>query len=369
NYFSLNYSPNQHSLLLPVGISFYTFQTLSYTIDGYRGCLTPEKHLGKFALYVSFFPQLVAGPIERAKNLLPQFHKDKLKIDSDKFISGFTKVLLGFFKKVVVADTIAIQVDSIYNNYELHTGPTLLMATYLFAFQIYCDFSGYSDIAIGLSRMMGYDLMENFKLPYFSKSVTEFWRRWHISLSSWLKDYLYIPLGGSRKGNIFTYRNLMTTMLLGGLWHGASWNFVIWGGLNGLFLSIEKGLYKRNIVFRGHTETLLYKVIRVFICFNLICLSWVFFRAETLQQATDILKSIFSFQGGVTIKDTSVFANLCFGLMGLLFVEYFLIRKKSLYSIVNEKGEIWASAFCGVLIIFILLFGVSNGSQFIYFQF
>lgn len=227
---SLDVNFEQLDLLLPMGISFYTFQTLSYSIDIYQGKIKCEKHLGKFALYVSFFPQLVAGPIERAESLLPQLQKNFNKLQQNNIMSGLTQVIIGFFKKVVVADLIAIYVESIYGSFELHTGFTLLFATYLFAIQIYCDFSGYTDIAIGCAKILGYDLMENFRSPYFSKSITEFWRRWHISLSSWLRDYLCIPLGGSKGNKIFTYRNLMITMILGGLWHGASWNFIVWGG-------------------------------------------------------------------------------------------------------------------------------------------
>lgn len=273
-------------LILPMGISFYTFQTLSYSVDIYQGNSICEPHFGKFALYVSFFPQLVAGPIERADKLLPQLQKNENKFTYENLTYGLMQVIIGFFKKIVVADLIAIYVQSIYGNYELHTGFTLLFATYLFAIQIYCDFSGYCDIAIGCARILGYDLMENFNQPYFSKSITEFWRRWHISLSTWLRDYLYIPLGGNKKGKIFTYRNLMITMLLGGLWHGASWNYVIWGALQGLYLTVERSINFPKFI---ETKTRLIKIISGVVTFHLVCFSWIFFRAETFQKATGII--------------------------------------------------------------------------------
>ncbi|NNF02472.1 MAG: MBOAT family protein [Bacteroidia bacterium] len=365
---NVDYTPNKHELLLPIGISFYTFQTISYTLDVYWRKIRPEPHLGKFALYVSFFPQLVAGPIERAKSLLPQLKKEVVKVKPERFISGLALVMLGLFKKVVVADTLAIQVDVIYNNWSVYNGLSLLMATYLFAFQIYCDFSGYSDIAIGIARMMGYELMENFKLPYFSKNITEFWRRWHISLSTWLRDYLYIPLGGNRLGAIMTARNLMITMLLGGLWHGASWNFVVWGALNGLFLSIER-YFKLSKDPSSRDRSLISKFLYTFICFNLICLTWVFFRAESFGQAMDILSAIAELSGPVIIKDTSVFFNLVIGLITLLVIEYFFLRKNRIGDLIQKHGLIWGAGFCAFLLMMIVLFGVSNGNQFIYFQF
>ena len=366
----VNYVPNQHELILPVGISFYTFQTLSYTIDVYRRKIPPEKHLGIFALYVSFFPQLVAGPIERATNLLPQLRLNTNRFNSKQFISGFVQACWGFFKKAVVADIIAIQVDAIFNNYEMQSSPMLLMGIYLFAFQIYNDFSGYSDIAIGVSRMMGYDLMENFRLPYFSKNVTEFWRRWHISLSSWLRDYLYIPLGGNRKGKKRTYANLGLTMLLGGLWHGAAWNFVIWGGLNGAYLAVERGLgIHRKSQDEPRKSPFFLRVVQVLLCFNLICLTWIFFRAETLEQALFMIKGVVQWSGNLDVVNSSVFANILLVLPLLLAVEYFFLRKHGIRQLSRRLGDLGSAGFCSFLILIILLFGISNGSQFIYFQF
>jgi alginate O-acetyltransferase complex protein AlgI len=235
--FNIFYDVPAFDLLLPVGISFYTFQTLSYSIDVYRGRQRPERHLGIFALYVSFFPQLVAGPIERSTHLLPQFFQPH-RFEYDRVTSGLRLVLWGFFKKVVVADRLALYVNAVYNDPSAHTGPTILLATYFFAFQIYCDFSGYSDIAIGTARVMGYDLMQNFRRPYFARSISEFWSRWHISLSTWFRDYLYIPLGGNRVPRWRWYVNLFAVFLISGLWHGANWTFVVWGALHGTYLIV-----------------------------------------------------------------------------------------------------------------------------------
>jgi alginate O-acetyltransferase complex protein AlgI len=235
NQFNIFYDVPVFDVLLPVGISFYTFQTLSYSIDVYRGRQKPERHLGIFALYVSFFPQLVAGPIERSSRLLPQFFRQN-GFDPERVSSGLRLMLWGFFKKVVIADRLAVYVNAVYGNPAAYDGPTIMLATYFFAFQIYCDFSGYSDIAIGTARVMGYDLMQNFRRPYFSRSIAEFWQRWHISLSTWFRDYLYIPLGGNRVDWWRWYLNLLVVFLVSGLWHGAALTFVVWGGLHGLYL-------------------------------------------------------------------------------------------------------------------------------------
>ncbi|MBW8051275.1 MAG: MBOAT family protein [Cytophagales bacterium] len=364
----INYEFTMLDVLLPVGISFYTFQTLSYSADIYKGVIKCEKHIGKFALFVAFFPQLVAGPIERAANLLPQFRHKIISFNYERFLSGFSQVLLGFFKKVVVADLLAIYIDSIYGNYQLYYGFTLLFATYMFAFQIYCDFSGYSDIAIGVARIMGYDLMENFKLPYFSKNITEFWHRWHISLSTWLRDYLYIPLGGNRKGEFNTYVNLMITMLLGGLWHGASWNFVFWGALNGIYLSIERiinlsKIYNRNNIF--------IKGLLVFITFNFICLTWIFFRSHSFEQSFTIFHNIFytKFFWNLRLQDTGIFASMIANLFVLLLIEYFIFRKFSFTTLIKQKNISFIFILDLFLVFLIILFGVSEGDQFIYFQF
>ena len=284
-------------LLLPVGISFYTFQTLSYTIDVYRGEKEPEKHFGIFALYVSFFPQLVAGPIERSTRLLPQF-KEEYKFDYIRVTDGLKLMLWGYFKKVVVADRLAIFVNGVYNDVSGVEGIPLILATVFFAFQIYCDFSGYSDIAIGAAQIMGFDLMDNFKRPYFSKSIPEFWRRWHISLSTWFKDYVYIPLGGNRVSKLRYYANLFITFLISGLWHGAAWTFVIWGALHGFYqifsLLTKKYRYKLKESIGIVNYPTLNKYLQIGVTFVLVDFAWIFFRANSLNDAWYIINNLFA---------------------------------------------------------------------------
>ncbi len=352
------------NIILPIGLSFHTFQAMSYTIEVYRGNQKAERHLGLYSLYVMFYPQLVAGPIERPQNILPQFKTPKKLVASEVF-AGLHQITWGLFKKVVVADQFAIYCNSIYNNWELNTGLTLVLATYAFAIQIYGDFSGYSDIAQGSARVMGFKLMDNFHLPYFSKSVTEFWRRWHMSLSSWLRDYLYISLGGNRIGKTRTKINLFLTMTLGGLWHGASWNFAIWGLLNGAYLSAEKA------VGIGSPKKWYAKIFAAFATFNLICLTWVFFRASTFEQATGILKNIWfaSPFWTVRIQDTGIFASMIFGLTIMLLIELKWLRKTSAWQFFTVKNWFKSLFWILTLVIIIILFGVSGGDQFIYFQF
>ena len=271
------------NVLLPVGISFYTFQTMSYTIDVWRGVERPTDDLLDFALYVAFFPQLVAGPIERAGHLLPQIAKlPELR----PIVSGIGLIALGCFKKAVVADHIASVVDMTYADVDATYGPALWLGTYAFAVQIYCDFSGYSDIAVGLGRLLGLDIIENFQSPYAAAGPSEFWRRWHISLSSWLRDYLYIPLGGNRGGWFYVRRNLMLTMLLGGLWHGAAWNFVLWGLWHGALLIVFRPRWMRRLVERVEGSNIALRIVsqlvRRVVFFHLVCLGWALFRAQSL---------------------------------------------------------------------------------------
>lgn len=357
-------------LVLPVGISFYTFQTLSYTIDVYRRQIEPEKHPGKFMLFVTFFPQLVAGPIERAGHLLPQIRKLDARLNDTNFIGGFSRITYGLFKKVVVADTLAQLVDAVYNNYPVQSGCTLLIATWCFAIQIYCDFSGYSDIAVGTAQMLGVQLMENFKLPYFADSITSFWRRWHISLSSWLRDYLYIPLGGNRQSSIFTYRNLMITMLLGGLWHGASWTFIIWGGLHGFYLAVERFLgIRSNDQLSGFKNSGLWRFFRIMLTFQLLSLTWIFFRSGTIEQAITILQKIAGFRLEWTGPYISILFVCILLISILLAFEWGIFRKYSFRDLI-EKMPYWFWIIWNVfLILMLLILGVSDGSQFIYFQF
>jgi D-alanyl-lipoteichoic acid acyltransferase DltB (MBOAT superfamily) len=283
------------NVLLPVGISFYTFQALGYSIDVYYGRVRAERNFITYALFVTFFPQLVAGPIERTGNLLPQF-KANHEFDYDRVTSGLRLAAWGMFKKVVIADRLAIYVNGVFGNPSVYPAASLALAVFFFAFQIYCDFSGYSDIAIGCARVLGFILMNNFRQPYFSRSITEFWRRWHISLSTWLKDYLYIPLGGSRKGEVRRGINLLITFLLSGLWHGAAWHFVVWGALHGVFQIIGRSTAPfRNVIGPKvglPEESRLRKAIQVCITFTLVCFAWVFFRANTITDAFLIITKL-----------------------------------------------------------------------------
>lgn len=284
-------------VLLPVGISFYTFQALSYTVDVYRGEIRAEKNIGKYALFVSFFPQLVAGPIERAKNLLIQVH-EKHYFEYDRVRDGLLLMVWGFFQKIAIADRVAVLVNPVYNNYEQCSGIQLVLATLFFAVQIYCDFAGYSNIAIGAAQVMGFRLMNNFRRPYFATSMQDFWRRWHISLSTWFRDYLYIPLGGNRVGIVRKYINIMLTFLVSGLWHGANWNFVIWGGLHGAFLVIGEATQpwrdKLNGRLRVNVSTFSHRLFKILITFGLVTFAWIFFRAQSAGDALAIIDRIYS---------------------------------------------------------------------------
>ncbi|GAB3508411.1 hypothetical protein GCM10027442_14640 [Emticicia fontis] len=374
NFFidNLNYigftSIKHWDIILPIGLSFHVFQSLSYVIEVYRGNIKAERNLLNYSNFVMMFPQLVAGPIERADNILPQLRNNNHNISYSDFSIGFSRFFWGLFKKVAVADVVSQFVDAAYDNYYQHSGITLLVATFLFAIQIYCDFSGYSDMAIGIARMLGFKFRENFSIPYFSKSVTEFWRRWHISLSSWLKDYIYISFGGNRKGAINTYRNLLLTMLIGGLWHGASWNFVIWGGLNGIYLSLEKML---NISLKN-PENFIIKLMRVMYVFIAICFTWIFFRAITFSQATFIISKIFT---DLSLRkfnhlDGSIFLSIISGIILLIIFEFFLFRKYSFDRIYLMKyGKRYLNVITIFFIIYTLMQGNFNGAQFIYFQF
>jgi alginate O-acetyltransferase complex protein AlgI len=371
-------------ILLPIGISFYTFQTLSYSIDVYRGTRKPETHVGIFAVYVSFFPQLVAGPIERSTRLLPQFHKVK-HFDYQRMADGVKLMLWGFFKKVVIADRLAIYVNEVYNNPGDFSGAPLILASYFFAFQIYCDFSGYSDIAIGSARVMGYDLMTNFRRPYFSKSISEFWKRWHISLSSWFRDYLYIPLGGSRVTVRRWHVNILAVFLISGLWHGANWTFLIWGGLHGSYLLFSRMTRKiRGSVasfFKLNHKPQLQKLIRVFITFHLVLFAWIFFRANTLSDALLIIQKIPAIDFSNIVRDLASgfhaeyiilgWTDLLVSFLVLAFLETVeLIQRRGSFRLYIASKPLWLrwSAYYG-LIVSIVLFGIFKHAEFIYFQF
>lgn len=354
--------------LLPVGISFYTFQAVGYTIDVYRGDIKHEKHFGVYALFVSFFPQLVAGPIERAKNLLPQFKTFK-KFDYEKAVVGIKLMVWGFFMKLVVADRLAIYVNSVYGNADNHSSITLLTATIFFAVQIYCDFAGYSNIAIGCAKVMGFDLMTNFRRPYFAQSCAEFWQRWHISLSTWFRDYVYIPLGGNRVSEKRNYANLMITFVVSGLWHGANWTYIIWGGLNGFYQIVFKILRINPSKKGSKQKSSLTYFSNVFLTFVLICFSWIFFRADSFSHALEIIIRIGTEYGPLFKGDNSSFAFGIFGIL-LLFLkdgfDEFFPAKKVFFSSSNRLVRTLSYA---AIVILIMLIGVFDGGQFIYFQF
>ena len=299
--FNIRWKVPNLDILLPVGISFYTFQAVGYTIDVYKNKIKAEKHFGIYALFVSFFPQLVAGPIERAKNLLPQF-REKHFFKYDNLSIGFKQLIWGYFMKVVVADRVSIYVNAVYNNVENHNGTTFILATVLFAIQIYCDFAGYSNIAIGTARIMGFDLMQNFNRPYFSKSIGEFWKRWHISLSTWFRDYLYIPLGGNRVNALRHLFNLFVTFLISGIWHGANWTFVIWGAMHGLFLIFE-------VLLKKLTNLTKLSFLNWLITIGLVLITWIFFRANSIHDAIFILEKVLLQHGQLFIdKNTLVYS-------------------------------------------------------------
>jgi len=359
-------------IVLPVGISFYTFQTLSYTIDVYRGKLTPCRDFATFALYVSFFPQLVAGPIERAERLLPQLEQPR-RIAFSAVQEGLLLMLLGYFKKVGIADALAPTVDVVFASPDRMSGYTLLIGLYFFSIQIYCDFSGYSDIARGVARLLGVDLMVNFNQPYFSASITEFWRRWHISLSSWLKDYLYIPLGGNRKGRRRTYINLMLTMLLGGLWHGANWTFVIWGGLHGVYLAIHKWFRRSQRIAISNTNSSLTSravtACKIIVTFHLVVLSWAFFRSPTFTSAIGYVAGVLTWQDG---KDwIGEFEILMAGIPVLLLaaIEVGQYRTRSHVFLLQWSWAVRGGLYAMIAILVLVSGGIDGGVPFIYFQF
>jgi len=369
-FFGGNISSSSLDIVLPVGISFYTFQTMSYTIDVYKRKLEPTKDFVAFAAFVTFFPQLVAGPIERATHLLPQFYKKRQFVYSYA-VDGLRQILWGLFKKVVIADNCAEYANLIFNNSENHSGGTLALGALFFTFQIYGDFSGYSDIAIGTSRLFGFDLMRNFAFPYFSRDMAEFWRRWHISLSTWFRDYLYIPLGGSQGGLKMKIRNTFIIFIVSGFWHGANWTFVIWGALNAIYflplLLSNKNRVNLEIVAHNKWLPSLKEVFQILSTFILTVLAWIFFRADSVAHAFQILKDIFSLkQSSVYIEyEQSIFYFLVF----FLLIEWLGRNGQyAIHKIDTIKFNTIRWSFYILIIIFIVFF---SGSQqdFIYFQF
>ena len=367
------------SIILPLGLSFHVFQSMSYTIEVYRKRQKAEKNLGIYALYVLFFPQLVAGPIERPYNLLHQF-RQRHNFNEALIVSGLKLMLWGFFKKVVIADRLGIFVDSIYSNPTQSSGLLLALATYSFAFQIYCDFSGYSDIAIGAARVMGFKLMTNFEKPYLSKSISEFWTRWHISLSSWFRDYLYIPLGGNRVNKIFWVRNILFVFLISGFWHGADWKFVIWGGLHGFYLLLERllNVFWKKYSFLIQIPSTIKNSTAIFITFNLVSFSWIFFRANNIKDAWLICeKIIFSIVTGNTnlvkaniglsILDNDLIITFLF--VFILVTVEFIQKQRPVWELLKSKPIALRWLVYYIVLFIILFFGEFNRTKFIYFQF
>ncbi len=362
------------NIVLPVGISFYTFQTLSYTIDVYKRKLEPTKDFIAFMAFVSFFPQLVAGPIERATKLLPQFYK-KRTFEYDKAVDGLRQILWGLFKKIVIADNAAQIANEIFNNSADYSGSTLLLGALFFTFQIYGDFSGYSDIAIGTSRLFGFNLMQNFNFPYFSRDIAEFWRRWHISLSTWFRDYLYIPLGGSRGGTWMKVRNTFIIFIVSGFWHGANWTFIIWGALNALYfvplLLLGKNRVNTNTVAEGKYLPSIKEFFQMAVTFGLTVLAWVFFRAENIGHAFNYLSTIFS----KSLLSIPHFYGMRHGLTTAILISISLLIEwvgRNEQFAIAKLGFKWKRpiryAFYYSIIIAIFLF-MGKQQQFIYFQF
>jgi len=348
-------------VILPVGISFYTFQSMSYAINIYWRRLTPTNDILAYTAFVSFFPQLVAGPIERATNLLPQFFTPKV-FDYNLAVKGLKMMLLGFFMKVVIADRLALYVDSVYNHVSMHTGWSFIVATFFFALQIYGDFAGYSLIAIGTAKLFGFNLMQNFNRPYFSGSFRTFWSRWHISLSTWFKDYLYIPLGGNRGSRARTNFNLFITFLVSGLWHGANWTFVVWGALHGAYQIAERTI--GDVV-----KIKLPKVASIALVFALTCLAWVFFRAATVQDAFHVISTMFTNPGdSVHVGDKGIFAFSVMGILILFAMEYTMEYHPD-FSLLNHRRAPVRFATIVFMLVYIISLGIFDGSQFIYFQF
>ena len=378
--FEWSYSIPYLSILLPIGLSFHTFQAMSYTIEVYRGHQKAERHFGIYSLYVMFYPQLVAGPIERPQNLLHQF-REKYDFDYERVASGLRLMAWGLFKKVVIADRLAIAVDTVYNNPERHNSISLVIATIFFTYQIFCDFSGYSDMAIGAARVMGFKLITNFNNPYQSKTISEFWKRWHISLSTWFKDYLYITLGGNRVSIPRWYLNLFIVFLVSGLWHGANWTFVLWGALHGFYLVF--GLLTKKIRDKFNKALRLDRVplLPTLTTFCLVAFAWIFFRANTVDSAFYIIQHIFTglpdiYQRLANHKPVYQYLGLSpsfllvvISSIVLLETVHYLKRKRNFTEMFLQKPIYIRWAVYYAVVLAIIFFGVFENRQFIYFQF
>jgi len=354
------------NIVLPVGISFYTFQTMSYTIDIYRRQMKPTHLFLEHATFVAFFPQLVAGPIERGRNLIPQFLVRR-EFSLDALKSGSLLFLWGLYKKIVIADNLAPISDAVFSNPEAYSAGGVLVGILAFTFQIYCDFSGYTDMARGAARCLGFELMLNFNIPYASRTPSEFWRRWHISLSSWLRDYLYIPLGGNKGSGLFTYRNLFLTMLLGGLWHGASWTFIFWGAFHGIILVIYRMLNIERRLYELRTSRALFIFSSLFswaVMFILTMIGWVFFRAQSMEDVGLIYQQVL-FEGGF---QSSYWQDLFFYITPLILVQIYQLVSRELEFLYHARPLVRLNLIL-FLVMSILLFGAETGAEFIYFDF
>jgi D-alanyl-lipoteichoic acid acyltransferase DltB (MBOAT superfamily) len=371
------------NVLLPVGISFYTFQSLGYVIDVYRRKSRPEKHLGIFAVYVSFFPQILAGPIERSTRLLPQFYKES-SFSYDRAVLGLTQILWGLFKKIVIADQVSVVVDAAFKDPQGYAGVPMVLAAVLYAFQIYCDFSGYSDMAVGSARIMGFELMQNFRQPYFAKSISEFWSRWHISLSTWFRDYMYIPLGGNRVVRWRWYYNLFLTFLVSGLWHGANWTFILWGAWHGLLVIMQdvvRPVGRWAGMLGVNTGGVPVRALKIVSTFTLVVIGWVLFRAESFGHAVTVFGAMSSgiteiadldavrikFRGmGIRMDDL-----LLYGLfIAILLLHDLVSRNRDFWISLREKPLVlrWSAYY--LLLFFVFFFSPQHAAQnFIYFQF
>ncbi|PWG04159.1 MBOAT family O-acyltransferase [Polaribacter aquimarinus] len=366
SFFNVKLSANSLNIILPVGISFYTFQTLSYTIDIYQRKITPTKNLIAFSAFVCFFPQLVAGPIERAKDLLPQF-LNKRVFNYNKAIDGLRQILFGLFKKIVIADNCAVHVNEIYSNIGDYSGSTLILVSIFFSFQLYADFSGYSDIAIGTSRLFGFNLKQNFAFPFFASSLQELWRRWHISLTTWFRDYVYIPLGGNRVTSILKFRNILVVFIITGFWHGANWTYIVWGALNGLFILFFIYLEKYSPQINNNTINTITNTIKRIITFSLFTLLLILFRSQSLKDAIIYFKNIFS-NSLISIPEIRPLKLILIISIFMIFEWY---GRKHLYAfeMIKKVKLLFLRWSIYLIIIVLILYFKGSPQQYIYFQF
>ncbi len=359
------------NLILPIGLSFHTFQALAYTIEVYKGNQKAERHMGIYALYVMFYPQLVAGPIERPQNLIHQFKEDH-PFMSEQVVSGLRLMLWGFFKKIVIADRLAILVNHVYNQPHEYSGLPLILATYCFAYQIYCDFSGYSDIAIGAARVMGINLMKNFNSPYAASSIQDFWHRWHISLSTWFRDYLYIPLGGSKGSLFLRLRNIVIVFFVSGLWHGANWTFAEWGLLHGLFFIVYMFWRKNASSAANFLPKVVQHSLGLFITFNAVCFAWIFFRANSIADAHWIVGHLFPLDNAGKLGDLGLTGGeILVTIVAIMILEFVQFMERNKGGVAYfEKQKLTTRWICYYTLLFIIIvLGEFGGARFIYFQF